>query len=113
MHFRFVVHINWPGSQSKEFESSCGAGDWLVLDKVIRATTLLLLLKLPLLLWLLLSVCGPTTTVVVIVVVCVIGDFNRGTSAEPVKDWSFFTQNNSQICNLFDKLPRGRLQQLV
>lgn len=83
-----------------------------MLDKVIRATTLLLLLKLPLLL-LLLSVCGPTTTVVVIVVVCVIGDFNKGTSAEPVKDWSFFTQNNSQIDNLFDKLPRGRLQQLV
>lgn len=106
MHFRFVVHINWPGSQTKPSEGSCVNAmvvvvlvvgvdvvvvvvAWLI-DKVINDAAAMAV------------VAGEIVDVVVafIAVVCVIGDFDRGVSDEPVKDWSVFTQNishNSQF----------------
>lgn len=79
MHFRFVVvHINWPDSHCKEFES---IGNRAVVGVVLNRIA--------------------KDIVVVGVVVVVdegLGDLDE--SDEPVNDWSFFTQNFSQVSTI-------------
>lgn len=108
MHFRFVVHINWPGSHCREFVSSCcEAVDRLRVDNVIKEAS-----PLPpssVVVNGALVVCAGPILVVGAFVVRVIGDLDHGTSEEPVKDCSFFTQNisqNSQLICIYDNILR-------
>lgn len=89
MHFRFDVHINWPGSQSKEFVSS---GHVVVEAVVVTAAASAGVVVVD-------EKCSDNLIVAIDVAATAMydGDFDWAISDEPVNDWPFFTQNISQI----------------
>lgn len=91
-----MVHINWPESHCKEFES---IGNRVVeFNRIVADSIVVVMAEYVVSLDAAAVVGGIVVDVVIIIVVVVdeerLGDLDKGD--EPVNDWSFFTQNFSQ-----------------